>query len=432
MSTKKFSRSLTVPSNVVGIIIGKGGSGVKKIQSVCGYNTKINAARSPHPTNFTTIIVTASSSSMLDKACSMIISRSKSIKIEFTVPENKVGAIIGKGGSTVKSIAKKAGTGCRIQYTRNGIFEITAPTKTIANLAVQYMKPLLNNQARKNNPKISSKNSKWSGFNLDTIDVLEEQENNRHNQFIAKINKDAARIAKLASDAALKASKTKIFTRRQLRDLKSQRFLDAFVTKNHASSAGVNSRSIIKSMFNDINSDKQNLSNNLWFGKINGSIAERKEKQKNWLKVRRQLADSKDVNGNSMFSDRVTYRYDSKTKKRTKIIHDGDSRVPSNIVDEFITKSNNSKYVSNKISQITPSPSDFKPLSSNIAPKTTNWNYKSDIINAPKPTAPTAPKSNTSKQNKFQVLPKPSFLPVFKPTSDISDIIHAPNPLDTM
>lgn len=428
MSTNKFCRSLTVPSNVVGIIIGKGGSGIKKIQSVCGYNTKINASRSAHPTNFTTIIVTASSSSMLDKACSMILSCSKSIKIEFTVPENKVGAIIGKGGSMVKSIAKKAGTGCRIQYTRNGIFEITAPTKTIANLAVEYMKPLLNNKSHKSETKIANKKSNWSGFNLNTIDVLQEQEDHLHNQFIAKINRDAALIAKQASEAAIKASKTKIFSRRQLRDLKSQRFVDAFVTRNHASSP-VNSRSIIKSMFNDINIDEQNLSNNMCFAKINGSIAERKQKQKNWLKVRKQLADSKDVNGNSMFSDRVTYRYHSKTKKRTKIIHDGDSRVPSNIVDEFISKSNNSKSIGNNISQITPSPSDFQPLSSNIIPKTTTWNYKSDIINAPKPTAP---KLNTSKQDKFQVLPKPSFLPVFNPTSDISDIINAANPLDSM
>lgn len=427
MSTNKFSRTLNVPSNVVGIIIGKNGAGVKKIKSVCGYNTRIIAK--PTSNNFTNIIVSTISSSMLDKACSMIFSRSKPIKIEFTVPKNKVGVIIGKGGSTVKSIAIKAGTGCRIQHTHDGIFEITAPTKTIANLAVEYIKPLLNSESHKSKTKSSNKNSNWSGFNLNTIDVLQEQEDDHHNQFIAKINRDAALIAKLASEAAIKASKTKFFSRRQLRDFKSQRFVDAFVTKNHASSSPVNSRSIIKSMFNDINSDNQNLSNNLWFGEINGSIGERKQKQKNWSKVRKQLADSKDVNGNRMYSDRVIYRYDSKTKKRTKIIHDGDSRVPSNIVDEFIIKSNNSKYVSNQISQITPSPSDFKPLSSNITPKTTTWNYKSDIINAPKPTAP---KQNTSKQDKFLVLPKPSFLPVFKPTSDISDIIQAANPLDSM
>lgn len=36
MSTNKFSRTLNVPSNVVGIIIGKNGAGVKKIKSVCG------------------------------------------------------------------------------------------------------------------------------------------------------------------------------------------------------------------------------------------------------------------------------------------------------------------------------------------------------------------------------------------------------------
>ena len=429
MAANKFSRIITVPSNVVGIIIGKNGSGVKKVQSICGYNTKITAL--PSTNNFTNIKVTTVSSSMLDKACSMIISRSKPIKIKFTVPKNKVGLIIGKGGSTVKSIAKKAGNGCRIQHTQNGIFEITAPSNTIASLAVQYIKSELNIQTPKIKKNSSTKkNNNWSGFNLNTIDVLQNQENERQNLFVAKINRNAALIAKLASDAAHKAAKTKIFTRRQLRNLKSQRFVDAFVTKNRASSS-VNSRSIIKSMFNNNNIDKgkKMQHNDLWCAKINGSIADKKQKQKNWFNVRSQLAGSKDANGNLIFSDRVSYRYNGKTQKRSKIIHDGDSRVPSNIVDEFISKSNNSKCISNNIPQIIPSNSDFKPLSSNIVKKTTNWNYKTDIINAPK-AIPS--KLNTPKQNKLIVLPKPSYLPVFIPTSDINDIIHAGNPLDSM
>ena len=102
--------------------------------------------------------------------------RSQSTKMTKTiqVPPEMVGLIIGRGGETVKKIAKDAGSGCRLFHLkeRPGTFEIAAYSKKALLFAEFKVKDLLKKAPAKKRP--TSKPIRNTGNPFNQFNILEE------------------------------------------------------------------------------------------------------------------------------------------------------------------------------------------------------------------------------------------------------------------
>jgi hypothetical protein len=93
------------------------------------------------------------------------------------VPPEMVGMIIGRGGETVKKIAKDAGSGCRLYHIKEkpGTFEMCAFSKKALLFAEVKVKELINNTKHNKRPTSKSKPiRKPISSNNNTFSMLEE------------------------------------------------------------------------------------------------------------------------------------------------------------------------------------------------------------------------------------------------------------------
>ncbi|CAM9984961.1 unnamed protein product, partial [Choristocarpus tenellus] len=119
---------LTIPDDKVGLVIGKGGGTIKGVQGRTGANIQIPPEADANDRTKRTIAISASTKDAADRAMAEvqnILSADAAAMgqvsgippgsqvLHVVIPDDKVGLVIGKGGSTIKEMQNR--TGCRIQ-----------------------------------------------------------------------------------------------------------------------------------------------------------------------------------------------------------------------------------------------------------------------------------------------------------------------------
>ncbi|KAJ1266882.1 hypothetical protein BS78_07G013800 [Paspalum vaginatum] len=131
---QEISRKIEVPNSKVGVLIGKSGETIRNLQTSSGAKIQITKdidADSNAPTRSVELVGTLGSVDKAEQLIKSVIAeaeaggspaliargfgsgQSGSEQFEMTVPDNKVGLIIGKGGETIKGLQTKSGA--RIQ-----------------------------------------------------------------------------------------------------------------------------------------------------------------------------------------------------------------------------------------------------------------------------------------------------------------------------
>uniref|UniRef100_A0A3Q4HM21 K Homology domain-containing protein n=1 Tax=Neolamprologus brichardi TaxID=32507 RepID=A0A3Q4HM21_NEOBR len=141
--------SLIVPNSTAGLIIGKGGATVKAVMEQSG--AWVQLSQKPEGINLQERVVTISGEPEQNrKAVEIIVQKiqedpqSSSSAAAIAVPENLVGAILGKGGKTLVEYQEL--TGARIQISKKGEFipgtrnrKVTITGSQAATQAAQYL-----------------------------------------------------------------------------------------------------------------------------------------------------------------------------------------------------------------------------------------------------------------------------------------------------
>ncbi|XP_062192982.1 uncharacterized protein LOC133896403 [Phragmites australis] len=133
-AAQETSRKIEVPNSKVGVLIGKAGETIRNLQTSSGAKIQITKDVDVDSNALTRSVELVGTLESIDKAEQLIKSviaeaeaggspaliargfgsgQSGSEQFEMTVPDNKVGLIIGKGGETIKSLQTRSGA--RIQ-----------------------------------------------------------------------------------------------------------------------------------------------------------------------------------------------------------------------------------------------------------------------------------------------------------------------------
>jgi far upstream element-binding protein len=130
---------LVVPNDKVGLVIGRGGSTIKMIQDDTGAHIQIPQQADGEDPNYRTITISASSNEAAEAAQGQINGilagqhrgdGPPPQALFVSVPEDRVGLVIGKGGSTIKDL--QARTQTRIQVPTIPDPGSNPPTRTVA------------------------------------------------------------------------------------------------------------------------------------------------------------------------------------------------------------------------------------------------------------------------------------------------------------
>ncbi|KAG2576232.1 far upstream element-binding protein 2-like [Panicum virgatum] len=133
-ASQETSRKIEVPNSKVGVLIGKAGETIRNLQTSSGAKIQITKDIDADSSALTRSVELVGTLASVDKAEQLIKSviaeaeaggspaliargfgsgQSGSEQFEMTVPDNKVGLIIGKGGETIKGLQTRSGA--RIQ-----------------------------------------------------------------------------------------------------------------------------------------------------------------------------------------------------------------------------------------------------------------------------------------------------------------------------
>ncbi len=133
--------SRTVPNDKIGLIIGKGGGTIKGMQMRTGANIQIPSQPDADNPAVRTISISANNQEACDRAASEIQSVLEAgpngtgtitggTTLYIQIPNDRVGLIIGKGGSTIKDIQNR--TGARIQIPQHPDPGTMPPMRTVS------------------------------------------------------------------------------------------------------------------------------------------------------------------------------------------------------------------------------------------------------------------------------------------------------------
>ncbi len=133
--------SRTVPNDKIGLIIGKGGGTIKGMQMRTGANIQIPSQPDPDNPAVRTITISANNQEACDRASTEIQSVLEAgpngtgtitggTTLYIQIPNDRVGLIIGKGGSTIKDIQNR--TGARIQIPQHPDPGTMPPMRTVS------------------------------------------------------------------------------------------------------------------------------------------------------------------------------------------------------------------------------------------------------------------------------------------------------------
>ncbi|XP_072017668.1 far upstream element-binding protein 1-like isoform X2 [Amphiura filiformis] len=104
-----------VPDKLVGLIIGRGGESITRLQNESGCNIQVASDSQGMPNRSCTLTGTPTAVQMAKSLMDQIINNAHTTEgvgnttNELIIPGNKVGLVIGKGGETIKSLQERAG-----------------------------------------------------------------------------------------------------------------------------------------------------------------------------------------------------------------------------------------------------------------------------------------------------------------------------------
>jgi len=123
----------SIPNNLVGLVIGRGGEMINKLQSESGAKVQVAGDPGPGENAQERKITVSGNKEAVDKAIGLIeeIRRNRKIPerlmagtkpgefaIEMNIANGKIGLIIGKGGETIKSLQERSG--CKMVLFQDG------------------------------------------------------------------------------------------------------------------------------------------------------------------------------------------------------------------------------------------------------------------------------------------------------------------------
>jgi len=134
---------IPVSPQFIGLVIGKGGENIKRISQETGAKVTVDVSKADQTGN-KLCQITASNPSSLNMAADMvrdILSNAVNNKrtpqpgseeVKISVPQNKTGIVIGKGGETIRALKQQAGCNIELEKNSKGIFYIRGPADRIA------------------------------------------------------------------------------------------------------------------------------------------------------------------------------------------------------------------------------------------------------------------------------------------------------------
>ncbi|RWS12606.1 far upstream element-binding protein 1-like protein [Dinothrombium tinctorium] len=128
-----------VPPQYIGLVIGKGGESIKRIQQETGTKIQFDTSKSDAKGN--KICQIQGQTDAVNRAADMVreiidnAAHGRKAKdgeeIRMTVPANRTGAVIGKGGETIRAIKQQCGCDIELEKNSKGIFIIRGPPDRI-------------------------------------------------------------------------------------------------------------------------------------------------------------------------------------------------------------------------------------------------------------------------------------------------------------
>lgn len=141
--SKRYEGQITVDSNLMGPLIGRGGCNIRRICSTCRFGTFIKGL--PDGTTFT---ISSYSAEAVKTAARMIkmdeealidpTKRSSKPFQTFNMDDEYVSHVVGKDGGGIRAIMDKVGDGCYIVH-RDGEFHITANSNNDVQHAIKLI-----------------------------------------------------------------------------------------------------------------------------------------------------------------------------------------------------------------------------------------------------------------------------------------------------
>ncbi|KAG5175658.1 hypothetical protein JKP88DRAFT_337901 [Tribonema minus] len=138
------SQTIVVPNDRVGLIIGKGGNNVRNLQLRTGAQIKIPPGPDAGDPERRTLTVVAASRGAVDAALAELTTLAAAgpppgpgsggggPTLTMSIPAERVGLVLGKGGATVKDIQARTGATVRIDIPQPGDPAALAPNRSVS------------------------------------------------------------------------------------------------------------------------------------------------------------------------------------------------------------------------------------------------------------------------------------------------------------
>ncbi|RWS30006.1 far upstream element-binding protein 1-like isoform X1 [Leptotrombidium deliense] len=146
-SSRPGTVEVPVPPQYIGLVIGKGGESIKRIQQETGTKVQFDTTKTDAKGN--KICTIQGQSDAVDRAADMVREiidnaahgrkNKDGDEVKMTVPANRTGAVIGKGGETIRAIKQQCGCDIELEKNSKGVFIIRGPPDRIS-----YAQQLIN------------------------------------------------------------------------------------------------------------------------------------------------------------------------------------------------------------------------------------------------------------------------------------------------
>jgi len=227
--SKRYEGQITVDSNLMGPLIGRGGCNIRRICSTCRFGTFIKGL--PDGTTFT---ISSYSADAVKTAARMIkmdeealidpTKRSSKPFQTFNMDDEYVSHVVGKDGGGIRAIMDKVGDGCYIVH-RDGEFHITANSNNDVHHAIKlieqerdaYIKwsmgiddepaPMMTNTSMTKPKMVRASTNAFAGLQSDSEDEEEPEEMAFRSHLAKELKVEGHRLSDASVQRFIQASR---------------------------------------------------------------------------------------------------------------------------------------------------------------------------------------------------------------------------------